>query len=81
MSYPKLNLIISLINLFTNHAGNRVKTNIVAAFESIQNHTCIKFQRTDLTTLCTSAGQKFPVVFRKVGKRYMYLLYIHICLQ
>ena len=57
---------------------NHTKTKIDAAFKSIQDRTCIKFKKKQLTKLYTSAGQTFPVVFRKAENRYtLYTLYAY----
>ena len=52
-----------------------MKTKIDAAFKSIQNRTCIRFKKKRLSKLYTSAGQTFPVVFRKADEN-RYMLYI-----
>ena len=48
---------------------NVLKTRILSAFKSIQNHTCIKFEVSKLGSLNTSITEKFVVVFSNRGNR------------
>ena len=81
MQFHCYNLIYTLLYkliLFAMLVDNYMKTKIDAAFKSIQGRTCIKFKKNQLTKLYTSAGQTFPVVFRKAENRYtLYTMYVN----
>ena len=49
-----------------------VVSGILAAFESIETNTCIRFKQSELATSNASPARRFLVFFGKYGKRYMF---------
>ena len=60
-----------LVTLFAILVDMVVRNSIHAAIRSIQEHTCIKFKKSEMALLYTSKSQKFAVVFSSLGNRYV----------
>ena len=66
-----MRLVYYKLKLFAMSVEDHVKSSILAAVKSIQNHTCIKFKETHLAPSNILRAQKFTVVFSNLGKRYL----------
>ena len=66
-------LIFYNIKLFAMFVEVHVKSTILAAMNSIQKHSCIKFEETQLapSNILTCRAHKFAVIFSNLGKRYV----------
>ena len=63
-----------MLILLVSFAETVVETRMLEAFKSIQNRTCIRFQRSKYAPLKASVTKEFAVVFSNGGKRYSYCM-------